>query len=56
MSITLVQARPTTFPIILSDFVVPALFSLLGLTFTAAILPYFSDETINLIFTSMSFG
>jgi len=53
---TLVQTRPTTLPAISSALVVPLLFSLLGLTLTAAILPYLSDETISLIFTSMSFG
>jgi hypothetical protein len=56
MSITLAQTRPTTLSIISSALVVPLLFSLLGLTLTAAILPYLSDETISLIFSSMSFG
>ena len=56
MSSTLVQTRPITLPVISLALVVPLLFSLLGLTLTAAILPYLSDETISLIFTSMSFG
>ena len=56
MSSTLVQARPTTLSAISSALDVPVLFSLLGLTLTAAILPYLSNETISSIFTSMSFG
>ena len=56
MSSTLVQDRPHAFSVISSVFIVPLLFSLLGLTLTASILPYLSDETISLIFTSMSFG
>jgi hypothetical protein len=56
MSSTLVQTRPITLPVISLALVVPLLLSLLGLTLTAAILPYLSDETISLIFTSMSFG
>ena len=56
MSITLAQTRPTTLSTILPVFAVPLLFSLFGLALSAAILPYLSDETISMMFSSIGFG
>jgi hypothetical protein len=53
MSTTLVQTRPTTRSAISSDFASMCLFSLLGLTLTAAVLSYVSSETIGVMFTSI---
>jgi hypothetical protein len=38
------------------EFAVVCGFSLLGLTFTAAVLPFLSDEAVNTITASMSLG
>ena len=53
MSTTLVQSRPTTRSAISSDFATVCLFSLLGLTLTAAVLSYVSSETISIMFSSI---
>jgi hypothetical protein len=50
---TLAQTRPTTLSTILLDLAVVCLFSLLGLTLTAAFLSYVSNETISMLFTSI---
>lgn len=54
MSSTLVQARPTTLSTISADLAVVCLFSLLGLTLSAAVLSYVSSETISVMFSSIS--
>ncbi len=51
MSSTLIQIRPTTLSTISPDFAVVCLFSLLGLTLTAAVLSYASPETIRMMFS-----
>jgi hypothetical protein len=56
MSSILAETRPTTLGTILPALAVPLLFSLLGLTLSAAILPYLSDETISMMFSSVGFG
>ena len=53
MSSTLEQARPTTLSTVSPDLAVVCLFSLLGLTLTAAFLSYVSNETISMLFTSI---
>lgn len=52
MSSTLVQARPTTLFTISADLAAVCLFSLLGLTLSAAVLSCVSSETINMMFSS----
>jgi hypothetical protein len=56
MSNTLAQARPTKLISISPDLAGVCLFSLLGLTLSAAVLSYVSSETISMMFSSMSFG
>jgi hypothetical protein len=53
MPTTLVQARPTTLGAISPDLAVVCLFSLFGLTLSAAVLSYVSSETINMMFSSI---
>ena len=53
MSSTLVQARPTTISTVSPDLVVLCLFSLLGLTLSAAVLSYVSSETISMMLSSI---
>ncbi len=53
MSTNLVQTRPTTRSASSLDFATVCLFSLLGLTLTAAVLSYVSNETISMLFTSI---
>jgi hypothetical protein len=53
MSTTLVQTRPTTLSTISPDLAGVGLFSLLGLTLSAAVLSYVSSETISLMFSSI---
>ena len=53
MPTTLAQIRPTTLSTISPDLAVACLFSLLGLTLTAAVLSYVSNETISMLFTSI---
>jgi hypothetical protein len=53
MHTTLAQTRPTTLSTILLDLAVVCLFSLLGLTLTAAFLSYVSNETISMLFNSI---
>jgi hypothetical protein len=53
MSTTLAQTRPTTLSTISLDLAAVCLFSLLGLTLTAAVLSYVSNETISMLFTSI---
>ncbi len=55
MSTTFAQTRPTTHPTIspaLAD-VGLLLFGLIGLTLSAAVLSYVSDETISMMFSSI---
>ena len=53
MSSTLVQTRPATLATISPDLAVVCLFSLLGLTLSAAVLSYVSSETISMLFSSI---
>ena len=53
MPTTLAQTRPTTLSTISPDLTAVCLFSLLGLTLTAAVLSYVSNETIGMLFTSI---
>ena len=53
MSITLAQTRSTTLSTISPDLAVVSLFSLLGLTLTAAVLSDVSSETISMMFSSI---
>jgi hypothetical protein len=53
MSTTLAQTRPATLSTISPDFAGVCLFSLLGLTLSAAVLSYVSNETISLMFSSI---
>jgi hypothetical protein len=53
MSTTFAQTRPTTRVTISPDLAVVGLFSLLGLTLSAAVLSYVSSETINMMFSSI---
>jgi len=54
MSTNLVQTRPTTRSASSLDFATVCLFSLLGLTLTAAaVLSFVSNETISMLFTSI---
>jgi hypothetical protein len=53
MSTTLDQAHATTFSSISPDLTGLCLFSLLGLTLSAAVLSYVSSETINMMFSSV---
>ena len=53
MPTTLAQTRPTTLSTISPDLAAVCLFSLLGLTLTAAVLSYVSNETISMLFTSI---
>jgi hypothetical protein len=53
MPTTLAQTRPTTLSTISPDLTAVCLFSLLGLTLTAAVLSYVSNETISMLFTSI---
>jgi len=53
MSSTFAQARPTTLPSISPDLASVCLFSLLGLTLSAAVLSYLSSETIGIMFASI---
>jgi hypothetical protein len=53
MPSTLVQARPTTLPTISRDLGVVCMFSLLGLTLSAAVVQYVSSETISMLFSSI---
>jgi hypothetical protein len=47
------QGGPAALRIISQEFAVVCLFSLLGLTLTAAALSYLSDETISVMFSSV---
>jgi hypothetical protein len=53
MPITLAQTRPTTLSTLSPDLAAVCLFSPLGLTLTAAVLSYVSNETISMLFTSI---
>jgi len=53
MSTVLAQTRPTTLRTISPDITVVGLFSLLGLTLSAAVLSYVSSETISMMFSSI---
>ena len=53
MSSTLVQARPTAISTISPDLAIVCMFSLLGLTLSAAVLSYVSSETISVMFSSI---
>lgn len=53
MPTTLVKTRPTTRSNISPEHPVLCLFSLLGLTLSAAVLSYVSSETISIIFSSI---
>lgn len=53
MSNILVQTRPITPSTISPDLAVVCLFSLLGLTLSAAVLSYVSPETISIMFSSI---
>ena len=53
MSTTLVQTRPTTRPTISPALAAVCLFSLLGLTLSAAVLSYVSSEMISMMFFSI---
>jgi hypothetical protein len=53
MSSTLVQARPTRLTVVSRDLTVVCLFSLLGLTLSAAVLSCVSSETISTMFSSI---
>ena len=53
MSTTLAQTRPATLSTISPDFAGVCLFSLLGLTLSAVVLSYLSDETISMMFSSI---
>jgi hypothetical protein len=50
-SSTLVQTPPTILSAVSPDLAVVCLFSLLGLTLTAAVLSYASPETIGMMFS-----
>jgi len=52
MSSTLVPTSSTTLSTISPDLAVVCLFSLLGLTLSAAVLSYVSSETISVMFSS----
>ena len=54
MSTTLVQTRPITLSTISRDLAVVCLFSLLGLTLSAAVLSYVPSEMISMMFFSIS--
>ena len=53
MSTTLAQTRPTTLLTISPEIAAVGLFSLLGLTFSAAVLSCVSSETISVMFSSI---
>ena len=53
MSSTLAQTRPTTLSTISPNLAAMCLFSLLGLTLSAAVLSYVSSETISMMFSSI---
>ena len=53
MSTTFVQTRPITLSTISPDLAGVCLFSLLGLTLSAALLSYISSETISMMFSSI---
>jgi hypothetical protein len=53
MSTTLALTRPATLSTVSADFAGAGLFSLLGLTLSAAVLSYVSSETISLMFSSI---
>lgn len=53
MSTTLAQTRPTALSTISPDLAVVCLFSLLGLTLSAAVLSCVSSETISMMFSSI---
>ena len=53
MSITFAQTRPTTLPTSSPEIAAVCLFSLLGLTLSAAVLSYVSSETISMMFSSV---
>jgi len=53
MSTTLAQTRPTTLSTISPNLAAVCLFSLLGLTLSAAVLSYVSSETISMMFSSI---
>jgi len=53
MSITFAQTRPTTLSTISPNLAAVCLFSLLGLTLSAAVLSYVSSETISMMFFSI---
>jgi hypothetical protein len=57
MSITLVQTHRMTTPRVTSlEFAVVCLFSLMGLTLTAAVLPFLSDEMIGMMFSCIGWN
>ena len=53
MSSTLVQTCPTTLSTVSPNLAVVCLFSLLGLTLSAAVLSYVSSEMISMMFFSI---
>ena len=53
MSTTLVETRPITLSTISPNLAAVCLFSLLGLTLSAAVLSYVSSETISMMFFSI---
>ena len=53
MSITLAQTRPSTLRAVSPEIAAVCLFSLLGLTLSAAVLSYVSSETISTMFSSI---
>ena len=53
MSTTLAETRPTTLRTISPELAAVCLFSLLGLTLSAAVLSYVSSETISMMFSSI---
>jgi hypothetical protein len=53
MSTTFVQTRPITLSTISPNLAAVCLFSLLGLTLSAAVLSYVSSETISMMFSSI---
>jgi len=53
MSTILAQTRLTTPSTVLTDINAVCLFSLLGLTLSAAVLSWFSNETIGVMFSSI---
>ena len=53
MSTVLAQTRPATLSTVSPNLAAVCLFSLLGLTLSAAVLSYVSSETISMMFSSI---